>query len=81
MLPYIADRELFISHIKYSMNQICAEILHMTVLCKTACTWIIRHQFFAKMDLEFLYDKYKDKIYRDMGTNGKKDWGLMVRKK
>lgn len=79
VLPYIADRELFISHIKYSMkSDICRNLAYDCVM--EDCMHMDNSPSILRKDgFEFLYDKYKDKIYKDMEQIAK-DWGLDVQK-
>lgn len=75
VLPYIADRELFISHIKYSMkSDMCRNLAYDCVM--EDCMHMDNSPSILRKDgFEFLYDKYKDKIYKDMEQMAK-DWGL-----
>ena len=75
VLPYIADRELFISHIKYSMkSDMCRNLAYDCVM--KDCTHMDNSPSILRKDgFEFLYDKYKDKIYKDMEQMAK-DLGL-----
>ena len=63
VLPYIADRELFISHIKYSMkSDMCRNLAYDCVM--EDCMRMDNSPSILRKDgFEFLYDKYKDKIY------------------
>ena len=75
LVPYIADRELFISHIKYSMkSDMCRNLAYDCVM--EDCMRMDNSPSILRKDgFEFLYDKYKDKIYKDMAQMAK-DWGL-----
>lgn len=75
VLPYIADRELFISHIKYSMkSDMCRNLAYGCVM--EDCMHMDNSPSILRKDgFEFLYDKYKDKIYKDMEQKAK-DLGL-----
>lgn len=75
VLPYIADRELFISHIKYSMkSDMCRNLAYDCVM--EDCMRMDNSPSILRRDgFEHLYDKYKDKIYEEMQQMAK-DWGL-----
>lgn len=75
VLPYIADRELFISHIKYSMkSDMCRNLAYDCVM--EDCMRMDNSPSILRRDgFEHLYDKYKDKIYEEMEQMAK-DWGL-----
>ena len=79
VLPYIADRELFISHIKYSMkSDMCSNLAYDCVM--EDCMRMDNSPSILRKDgFEFLYDKYKDKIYKDMEQMAK-DRGLDERR-
>ena len=69
------NRELFISHIKYSMkSDMCRNLAYDCVM--EDCMRMDNSPSILRKDgFEFLYDKYKDKIYKDMSQMAK-DWEL-----
>ena len=75
VLPYIADRELFISHIKYSMKSDMCRNLAYDCVMEDCMRMDNSPSILCKDGFEFLYDKYKDKIYKDMEQMAK-DLGL-----
>lgn len=79
VLPYIADREQFISHIKYFMkSDMCRNLAYDCVL--EDCMRMDNSPSILSRDgFEHLYDKYKDKIYDEMEQMAK-DWGLDVQR-
>lgn len=75
VLPYIADLELFISHIKYSMKSDMCRNLAYDCVMEDYMHMDNSPSILRKDGFEFLYDKYKNKIYKDMEQMAK-DWGL-----
>ena len=75
VLPYIDDRELFISHIKYSMKSDMCRNLAYDCVMEDCMRMDNSPSILCKDGFEFLYDKYKDKIYKDMAQMAKA-WGL-----
>ena len=75
VLPYIDDRELFISHIKYSMKSDMCRNLAYDCVMEDCMRMDNSPSILCKDGFEFLYDKYKDKIYKDIAQMAK-DWGL-----
>lgn len=75
VLPFIADREQFLSHIKYSMkSDMCKNLAYDCVMADYMCM-DDSQSILSKTGFEHLYDKYKDKIYKDMEQMAK-DWGV-----
>lgn len=75
VLPYITDREQFVSHIKYSMkSDMCRNLAYDCVM--EDCMRMDNSPSILRKDgFELLYNKYRDRIYKDMEQMAK-DWGL-----
>lgn len=73
VLPFVADREQFISHIKYSMKSDMCKNLAYDCVMEDYMRMDNSPSVLSRDGFKQLYDKYKDKIYKDMEQMAK-DW-------
>ena len=76
VLPYIADKEQFISNIKYSMKADMCKRLDYHCLLEDSMRMDNSPNILSDKGFKYLHDKYKEKLYADMKDMAQQ-WGYI----